>query len=89
MNQLGIRYARGEGVETDTETAASWYRKAAEGGYKFAQYNLGCCYRDGKGVEKNPKKALLWFRKAADQGDSDAKSEVEKLEAVLDPESVR
>ena len=80
MNSLGLMYNLGQGVEQDNEFAAQWFRKAAEGGHMWGQYNLGVFYRDGKGVEKNPKKALMWFRKAAEQGCDDAKTEIEKLE---------
>ena len=33
--------------------AAEWYRKAAEGGYLDAMFNLGDFYRNGHGVPKD------------------------------------
>lgn len=48
--------------------AARWYRKAAEGGDKFAQNNLGVLLRDGIGVERNCTEAITWFKRSAAQG---------------------
>ena len=48
------------------------FRKAAERGDAWAQYNLGVCYINGDGVEQDGKEAVKWFRKAAEQGDADA-----------------
>ena len=39
---LGVMYAKGEGVTQDNEQAVAWYRKAAEQGEAIAQNNLGC-----------------------------------------------
>ena len=48
--------------------AVKWYRKNAEQGSVYAQYDLAMCYLQGNGTEKNPKEALMWLRKAAEQG---------------------
>jgi len=45
QNNLGVRYATGEGVTQDKVEAAKWYRKAAEQGNAYAQCNLGDSYR--------------------------------------------
>lgn len=65
---LGVCYAKGEGVEKDAAQAAEWIRKAAEQGHAEAQYNLAMFYANGIGVEKDAAQAAFWFRKAADQG---------------------
>ena len=46
---LGWLYHHGEGVPEDAETAAAWYRKAADRGDARAQFNLGvmCTLREG------------------------------------------
>jgi len=44
-----------------------WFEKAAEGGFDFAQYNVGCCFDNAIGVEKNEAKAFYWFLRAAEQ----------------------
>ena len=80
---LGYMYAKGEGVpegeacidgdrlylhSDNSSEAVKWYRKAAEQGNAFAQYNLGNMYANGKGVPKNDSEAVKWYRKAAEQG---------------------
>ena len=50
-------------------------KKAAENGYKDAQYELGCLYF-GEGYTDNAKK---WLKKAADQGHKDAKELLKNL----------
>lgn len=41
LNGLAILYENGDGVEADRERAISLYRRAADGGYISAMYNLG------------------------------------------------
>lgn len=69
---LGLLYARGQGVPQDYKQAVEWYQKAAEQGVAAAQYNLGVMYANGQGVAANPQEASKWFLKAAEQGVSDA-----------------
>lgn len=38
---LGVMYAKGEGVPKDYKQAMSWYSKAADQGDAIAQFNLG------------------------------------------------
>jgi len=56
----------------DYESAASWYKKAADQGHSTAQYYLGNMYATGRGVSKNDKMAAYWHQKAANQGHSTA-----------------
>lgn len=65
---LGVCYAKGEGVAKDEVEAVKWCRKAAEQGHAHAQYSLGVCYAIGEGVPKNEVEAAKWYRKAAEQG---------------------
>ena len=67
---LGVMYAKGEGVLQDYKAAAQWYRRAAEQGNAVAQFNLGVMYDQGKGVPQDDKAAVQWYRRAAEQGDS-------------------
>lgn len=48
--------------------ALKWYRRAAEHGYVYAQYNLGLMYYSGQGMSCNYTEAVKWYRKAAEQG---------------------
>jgi len=56
------------------------YRKAADRGYSYGEYNLGLLYAYGRGLTKNKTEAAKWFKKAADQGDADAQKELAKLQ---------
>jgi TPR repeat protein len=71
---LGLLYARGQGVGQDHAKAAEWYEKAAEQGVAAAQYNLGVMYANGQGVQANAEAAAKWFLKAAEQGVTDAQA---------------
>ena len=70
--ELGLRYAKGEGVAKDQVEASKWYRKAAEQNYARGKYNLGVCYAWGFGVAKDQVEAVKWYRKAAEQNYADA-----------------
>ena len=65
---LGLRYAKGQGIRQDYAQAVQWYRKAAEQGVAKAQYNLGLMYDQGQGVRQDDVQAVQWYRKAAEQG---------------------
>lgn len=65
---IGVMYSRGEGVEQDHQSAASWYEKAALQGHPIAMNNLGNCYDEGTGVEQSEAKAFGWWIKAAQNG---------------------
>ena len=52
----------------DMSEAVKWYRKAAEQGNGFGQYNLGVCYSSGRGVIKDLVQAHKWFNLASTQG---------------------
>jgi len=67
---LGVMYARGEGVDQDNAEALNWYNKAAKQGVAEAQVSLGVAYNTGVGVAKNGTEALQWFRIAAGQGNA-------------------
>ena len=51
QNQLGLCFAKGEGVKQDDAEAIKWFKMAAEQGYASAQNNLGVLYNDGNGVQ--------------------------------------
>jgi len=64
---LGVLYARGDGLVQDYASAASWFHAAAAQGNVAAEYNLGVLYAGGLGVPRNPTEAVNWYRSAADQ----------------------
>jgi len=65
-------YQDGEGVLQDHKKALSWFTKAAEQGYVWAQYFLGAIYQDGQAIPQNYEEAAKWYRKAAEQGHAGA-----------------
>ena len=69
---LGVMYAKGEGVTQDYDEAAKWIHKAAGQGDAQAQVNLGVMYAKGEGVKQDYKEAEGWFHKAAGQGHAQA-----------------
>ncbi|HHF3751881.1 TPA: tetratricopeptide repeat protein, partial [Haemophilus influenzae] len=71
---LGVMYAKGQGVKQDDFEAVKWFRKAAEQGYAEAKFNLGHMYSKGRGVKQDDFEAVNWYRKAAEQGDADAQA---------------
>ena len=70
--QLGVIYAKGDGVEKDDKLSFLWFEKAAKQGYSEAQYTLGLMYSSGKGVDQDNEIALKWFEKSAKQGHTDS-----------------
>ncbi|MEX4104695.1 sel1 repeat family protein [Haemophilus influenzae] len=71
---LGVMYAKGQGVKQDDFEAVKWFRKAAEQGYADAQAYLGLAYTEGRGVRQDYTEAVKWFRKAAEQGHANAQA---------------
>jgi hypothetical protein len=73
-NNLGVMYAKGQGVPQDYATAVKWYRLAAAQGYADAECNLGVMYAKGQGVPQDYATAVKWYRLAAAQGLADAEN---------------
>lgn len=70
--ELGTRYANGNGVEQNQETAFSWFKKAAEQGNTSAMVELAKMYRIGDAVNQDSAMADMWTKKAANAGDAEA-----------------
>jgi len=63
MNNLGIIYRDGLGVEADQVESHAWFMKAAGAGHTPAQFSVGKNYHDGNGVEKDFGEAEKWLLK--------------------------
>ena len=61
-------YDKGGVVQSDLETAAYWFEKAAEQGLTPAEVEIGSRYLDGTGVTPDVHKAIFWWEKAAQKG---------------------
>jgi uncharacterized protein len=70
--KLARAYSVGDGVARSAETAADWYRKAADHGNSEAQNEMGMIYSIGDGVVRDKALAVTWYRKAARQGYAEA-----------------
>ena len=77
---LGVMYAKGEGVPRDDTEAARWFRLAAEQGDATSQFNLGIMYSDGRGVLKDSVLAHMWYNIAAANGNEMAREARDNLE---------
>lgn len=69
---LGSMYAEGKGVMGSFDGAVLWFRKAAEQGHAYAQYELGMMYLQGgrhrTSARSDEKEAMKWLHKAAEEG---------------------
>ena len=72
MNNLGVLYDQGQGVEPDTGRALHWFAKSAEAGNASGMSNYGRMLEQGRGMEANPAEAARWFDLAARQGQPEA-----------------
>ena len=68
LNNLGLMYAKGQGVTQNFAEAAKCYQQAAEQGLAAAQSNLAVMYASGQGVAQNYHQAHLLYQAAALQG---------------------
>lgn len=85
--QLGRKYARGEGVVKNFDTARQYFEKAAENNHIPALRALGTMYEFGDGVEINLKIALTYYEQAAKLGDEQSAKYYREVLAILDRES--
>jgi TPR repeat protein len=62
---LGVMYARGDGLAQDYAAALKWFCLAAAQGLAEAQYNLGVMYLNGQGIARDEVQAYKWLDLAA------------------------
>ncbi len=64
---LALLYHSGAGVAVDERKAVSWYHKAADNGYYYAQEYLAIGYQEGWfGLPKDKKQAEYWLKRLQD-----------------------
>ena len=83
MDNLGVCYANGDGVDMSDVKAVEWYRRAAQGGLAWGEYHYACKLIEGKGVEIDADAGRDWLQKAAAQGLKKAKDRLETLDNEL------
>lgn len=82
MNTIGRIYEKGgNGIDQDYANAMEWYELGAEQSNSWALNNLGRMHHWGYGVDENYTMAKLYYERAVALGDSDARSNLEELEA--------
>ena len=82
---LGVMYAKGEGVPQDDAEAVQWYRLAAEQGHAEAQGTLGAMYMNGQGVPQDDETAHVWLNVAASRSTGEQRDKyVEARDAVAE-----
>lgn len=72
MNNLGVLYDQGQGVEPDAGRAVHWFAQAANAGNPSGMSNYGRMLEQGRGVAANPAEAARWFDQAARKGQAEA-----------------
>ena len=72
MNNLGVLYDLGLGVEPDEGRALHWFAQSAAAGHPSGMSNYGRMLEQGRGIEANPHEAARWFDLAARQGQPEA-----------------
>ncbi|WP_300709601.1 sel1 repeat family protein [uncultured Desulfovibrio sp.] len=72
MNNLGVLYDKGLGVEPDVGRALHWYAKSADAGHPSGMCNFGRMLEQGRGVPLDAAEAARWFDLAARRGQPEA-----------------
>ncbi|AXQ22870.1 sel1 repeat family protein [Acinetobacter wuhouensis] len=80
LNNLGVLYAKGQGVEQDEEKAFKYFEESYNLGNSDALINLGEAYLKGVGVKQNVSLAKKYFNKALKNGDLKAKAYLSRIE---------
>ncbi len=81
LNEMGNRFANGQGVARNDQEAIKYYTQAADRSYAPASFNLGMMHELGRGVAKNIGQAFRYYLKAAEQGFSPAQFNVGNMYA--------
>lgn len=72
MNNLGVLYDQGQGVEPDPGRAAHFFAQSANAGNPAGMSNYGRMLEQGRGISMNPSEAARWFDLAARKGQAEA-----------------
>lgn len=70
IEEMGMKYYEGFGVEQDYAEALKWLKLAAQKGKSSAYSSIGIMYRDGQGVDPDLTLAEENFKKGAAAGNS-------------------
>ena len=82
LHDLGVLYARGQGVKRDREEAARLYLRALKGGSLSGEVEYAIALANGDGVGKDEVMAARVFRRAASRGNAIAQNRLARLYAT-------
>ena len=68
MNMVGRCHENGWGAPKGEAEAAAWYRRSAEAGHDWGEYNYAHMLFDGRGLPQDPAGAYHWYSRAAERG---------------------
>jgi TPR repeat protein len=85
---LGVMYAKGDGVPQDDATAVTYYRKAADQGHATAENDLGIMYAKGRGVPQDYVLAHMWFNLSEARGDQIAVKNRDLVARLMTPAQI-
>jgi uncharacterized protein len=88
QSNLGLMYAKGEGVPENDAEAVKWFRKAADQGDAAAQFYLGFSYANGSGVPENDIRAYVWWSMAKTQGNTKAAGNLDIWKPMMTPQQI-
>lgn len=77
--QVGLLYARGNGVKQNFGEAYSWFEKAADKKLGIAHSAMGQLLEAGKGVDRDILGAIVLHRKAKSLGNEFAQKYIDRL----------
>ena len=80
---LGLMYARGEGVRKNERLAFKWFHKAARNNHVEAKFYMGLSFAQGRGVRKQTQLARYWFKQAVKAGNLKAVAFLASIEKKL------
>jgi len=86
--QLGLLYARGDGVQKNLMKARELLHKAAMQGHPKAQFYLAQMYVFGDGGEKDNIKATMWFWLATTLGDRFSRDSLRVMTGKISPHAL-
>ena len=76
---IGKLFLMGADVPKDIERSIYYFKRAAEGGNEYAEFQLGKLYLLGEDVPKNVEEAITWISSCADRGNQFAQYALGKL----------
>jgi TPR repeat protein len=78
---LGVSYAKGNGVAKDYPTALQWFQRAADQGDPRGQFYVGLMHERGYATARSYADAMVWYRRSAEQNFAPAEITVARFYA--------